>query len=91
MKKAKITDKSKFAQRVKKEFLKGPWGEEFIKTYEQTANFKNLWWGRTKYLVLATASMTALKNTRNAMGKRIVDTTGKEILIIIRVNYLMYD
>jgi len=32
MKKAKITDKSKFAQRVKKEFLKGPWGEEFIKT-----------------------------------------------------------
>ena len=38
MKKAKITDKSKFAQRVKKEFLKGPWGEEFIKTYEETAN-----------------------------------------------------
>jgi len=36
--------------------------------------------------VSATASMTALKNTRNAMGKRIVDTTGKEILIIIHVN-----
>eukprot|EP00978_Attheya_sp_CCMP212_P027117 scaffold90406_cov26-Attheya_sp.AAC.1 len=63
-----------FAKRIKKEFLKGPWGEEFITNFEDPLNFKNLWWGKTEYIVLGTALMTALKNTRNAMSKRIIDT-----------------
>ena len=88
MKRAKITDKTKFAQRIKEEFLKGPWDEDFITTYEEPANFKKLWWGQTKYLVLGNASMTALKNTRNAMGKRIVDTTGNEIIVMYHWNNL---
>eukprot|EP00978_Attheya_sp_CCMP212_P010461 scaffold25358_cov31-Attheya_sp.AAC.1 len=75
MKNAKITEKTPFAKRIKKEFLKGPWGEEFITKFEEPLNFKNLWWGKTEYIVLGTASMTALKNTRNAMSKRIIDTT----------------
>eukprot|EP00978_Attheya_sp_CCMP212_P004847 scaffold10661_cov50-Attheya_sp.AAC.1 len=76
MKNAKITEKTSVAKRIKKEFLKGPWGEEFITKFEEPLNFKNLWWGKTEYIVLGTASMTALKNTRNAMSKRIIDTTG---------------
>eukprot|EP00978_Attheya_sp_CCMP212_P022641 scaffold67832_cov49-Attheya_sp.AAC.1 len=76
---AKITDKTPFAKRIKKEFLKGPWGEEFITKYEDPLNFKNLWWGTTNYIVLGTASMTALKYTQNAMAKRTVDTAERFI------------
>eukprot|EP00978_Attheya_sp_CCMP212_P027766 scaffold93872_cov65-Attheya_sp.AAC.3 len=75
MKRAKITDRTAFAQRTKNKFLKGPWGKAFIEEFEDNQNFRKLWWGQTKYIVLGTASMTALKNTQNAMGKRIVDTT----------------
>eukprot|EP00978_Attheya_sp_CCMP212_P019621 scaffold55229_cov24-Attheya_sp.AAC.1 len=66
MKNAKITEKTPFAKRIKKEFLKGQWGEEFITKFEEP---------KTEYIVLGTASMTALKNTRNGMSKRIIDTT----------------
>eukprot|EP00978_Attheya_sp_CCMP212_P001238 scaffold2583_cov35-Attheya_sp.AAC.1 len=79
MKQANITEKCHFSQRVKTEFLKGPWGKEFIKEFEDNKNFKKLWWGQTKYIVLGTASRTALKNTQNMMAKRIVDTTERFI------------
>eukprot|EP00978_Attheya_sp_CCMP212_P030008 scaffold108912_cov35-Attheya_sp.AAC.2 len=74
MKNAKITDRTPFAKRIKKEFLKGPWGEEFITKFEEPLHFINLWWGETEYISLGTAAMTALKYTRNATAKRTVDT-----------------
>ena len=77
MKTAQIHEKTQFAQRIKTEFLKGKWSKEFVKEFQDPTNFKKLWWGETPYISLGTQSMTALKVTRNAMAKRVVDTTGK--------------
>ena len=77
MKAAQINEKTQFAQRIKIEFLKGKWSKEFVKEFQDPTNFKKLWWGETNYISLGIASMTALKVTRNAMAKRVVDTTGK--------------
>jgi hypothetical protein len=77
MKVAQINEKTQFAQRIKTEFLKGKWSKEFLVEFQDPTNFKKLWWGETNYISLGTASMTALKITRNAMAKRVVDTTGK--------------
>jgi len=77
MKAAQINEKTQFAQRIKIEFLKGKWSKEFVKEFQDPTNFKKLWWGETNYIPLGVASMTALKETRNAMAKRVVDTTGK--------------
>ena len=77
MKVAQINEKTQFAQRIKTEFVKGKWSKEFLVEFQDPTNFKKLWWGETNYISLGTASMTALKITRNAMAKRVVDTTGK--------------
>ena len=82
MKTARVHDKTQFAQRIKTEFLKGGWSKEFIEKFKDDKNFKMLWWGETKYLSLGTLSMTALKVTRNQLAKRVVDTTGKVVMVL---------
>eukprot|EP00978_Attheya_sp_CCMP212_P006039 scaffold13574_cov44-Attheya_sp.AAC.5 len=74
MKTAQIHEKTQFAQRIKTEFLKGKWSKELVKEFQDPTNFKKLWWGETPYISLGTQFMTALKVTRNAMAKRVVDT-----------------
>jgi hypothetical protein len=82
MKTAQIHEKTQFAQRIKTEFLKGKWSKEFVNEFQDPTNFKKLWWGETPYISLGTQSMTALKVTRNAMAKRVVDTTGKNEIMV---------